>query len=77
MAIFLRAFTREADAKEFFENKVVENSTVVGVLASHADDIWFRKDSDGTERLSGGERLFLVITYPAGAEIRIDARPAD
>lgn len=77
--VMLRAFSSESQAKDFFNNKVVEATGVDGILVKTASEIIFRKDGGEFVDLSENSQCYLVITYPHGTSIQIDSgsKPTD
>lgn len=71
--ITLRAFTSEAEAKAYFENKVVEAKDVDGAIIKSASEIIFRKDGGDLSDLTEGGRCFLVLSYKHGTSVQIDS----
>lgn len=71
--VMLRAFTSESQAKDYFNNKVVEATGVDGVMIKSASEIVFRKDGGGYSDLTENSRCFLVISFPHGTSIQIDS----
>lgn len=72
--ILIRGFTDEAQAKNCFQNEIVESENVDGIFIKTAGMTAFRKlPGGGFVDLTEGDACYLVIGYNRGTGIQVDS----